>query len=126
MVAKLTLEQKIELLGGVDGMFTHAMPPSACRASRCPTLRWACAPGDRPRPMPAAWRWPPPGTGVRPQAGRGLGKDARARSVNFLLGPGVNIARSPIAGRNFEYLSEDPFLNAAWWFRLSRACSPRA
>ncbi|MFZ0394094.1 MAG: glycoside hydrolase family 3 C-terminal domain-containing protein, partial [Terracidiphilus sp.] len=32
--------------------------------------------------------------------------------VNFLLGPGVNIARSPVAGRNFEYLSEDPFLNA--------------
>jgi beta-glucosidase len=33
--------------------------------------------------------------------------------VNFLLGPGINIARSPISGRNFEYLSEDPFLNAA-------------
>jgi beta-glucosidase len=42
-----------------------------------------------------------------------MGKDARARGVNILLGPGVNIARSPIAGRNFEYLSEDPFLNAA-------------
>ena len=37
--------------------------------------------------------------------------DARARGVNFLLGPGVNIARSPVNGRNFEYLSEDPFLN---------------
>src|ERR1019366_2090145 len=45
--------------------------------------------------------------------GESLGKDARARSVNFLLGPGVNIARSPVAGRNFEYLSEDPFLNAS-------------
>jgi len=45
--------------------------------------------------------------------GEGLGRDARARSVNFLLGPGVNIARSPVGGRNFEYLSEDPFLNAA-------------
>src|SRR5438270_257532 len=44
--------------------------------------------------------------------GESLGHDARARSVNFLLGPGVNIARSPIAGRNFEYLSEDPFLNS--------------
>ena len=43
--------------------------------------------------------------------GESLGKDARARNVNFLLGPGVNIARSPLAGRNFEYLSEDPFLN---------------
>jgi beta-glucosidase len=45
--------------------------------------------------------------------GEGLGKDARARGVHFLLGPGVNIARSPLAGRNFEYLSEDPYLNAA-------------
>ena len=45
--------------------------------------------------------------------GEGLGRDARARSVNFLLGPGVNIARSPLAGRNFEYFSEDPFLAAS-------------
>jgi len=45
--------------------------------------------------------------------GESLGRDARARNVNFLLGPGVNIARSPLCGRNFEYLSEDPFLNAA-------------
>ncbi len=44
--------------------------------------------------------------------GESLGKDARARNVNFLLGPGVNIARSPIGGRNFEYLSEDPYLNS--------------
>jgi beta-glucosidase len=43
--------------------------------------------------------------------GESLGRDARARGVHFLLGPGVNIARSPIAGRNFEYLSEDPYLN---------------
>ena len=45
--------------------------------------------------------------------GESLGRDARARGVNFLLGPGVNIARSPVGGRNFEYLSEDPFLNSA-------------
>src|SRR6204780_734350 len=45
--------------------------------------------------------------------GGSLGRDARARNVNFLLGPGVNIARSPLSGRNFEYLSEDPFLNAS-------------
>ena len=44
--------------------------------------------------------------------GESLGRDARARSVNFLLGPGVNIARSPLCGRNFEYLSEDPYLNS--------------
>ena len=63
--------------------------------------------------MPVASRWPQVGiTDLARKIGEGLGRDARARSVNFLLGPGVNIARSPVNGRNFEYLSEDPFLNA--------------
>jgi beta-glucosidase len=42
--------------------------------------------------------------------GDGLGLDARARGVGFLLGPGVNIYRVPLCGRNFEYFGEDPFL----------------
>ena len=63
--------------------------------------------------MPAASRWPPPGIpSFARKIGESLGRDARARSVNFLLGPGVNIARSPLCGRNFEYLSEDPYLNS--------------
>jgi beta-glucosidase len=44
------------------------------------------------------------------KVGVGLGEDARARGVNFLLGPGVNIYRAPMNGRNFEYFGEDPFL----------------
>jgi beta-glucosidase len=44
--------------------------------------------------------------------GVALGQDARARGVNFLLGPGVNIDRAPMNGRNFEYLGEDPYLAA--------------
>src|SRR5262249_56518182 len=39
-----------------------------------------------------------------------VGQDARARGVHFLLGPGVNIYRSPLNGRSFEYFGEDPFL----------------
>jgi beta-glucosidase len=39
-----------------------------------------------------------------------LGEDARARGVHFVLGPGVNIYRAPMNGRNFEYFGEDPFL----------------
>lgn len=39
-----------------------------------------------------------------------LGKEAVAQNVNVLLGPGVNMKRNPLAGRNFEYFSEDPYL----------------
>ena len=42
--------------------------------------------------------------------GRSIGEDARYRNKNVLLGPGVNIYRTPLNGRNFEYMGEDPFL----------------
>lgn len=42
--------------------------------------------------------------------GTQLGSDARARGVDILLAPGVNIYRSPLCGRNFEYFGEDPYL----------------
>jgi beta-glucosidase len=114
MVARLTLEQKIELLGGVDGMFTHAVP-----AIGLPRFKMSDGPvGVRTWGPTTAYTagaalaaaWDPE---LARRVGEGLGKDARARGVHFLLGPGVNIARSPLAGRNFEYFSEDPFLNAA-------------
>lgn len=44
--------------------------------------------------------------------GRSLGEEGRYRRKNMLLGPGVNIIRTPLGGRNFEYFSEDPFLVA--------------
>ncbi len=47
------------------------------------------------------------------RVGAGIGKDARARGVHFMLGPGINIYRSPRNGRNFEYFGEDPFLTSA-------------
>jgi beta-glucosidase len=42
--------------------------------------------------------------------GETLGEEAMAQGVNVLLGPGLNIKRSPLCGRNFEYFSEDPYL----------------
>ena len=48
----------------------------------------------------------------RPEVGATIGQDARARGVHFMLGPGVNIYRAPMNGRNFEYFGEDPFLAA--------------
>jgi beta-glucosidase len=113
LVAQLTLEQKIELIGGVDGMYTHAAPSIGLPRFKMsdasvgvrtwgPTTAYAGGVS-----LAATWD-----TDFARSLGQGLGKDARARSVHFLLGPGVNIARSPIGGRNFEYLSEDPYLNA--------------
>lgn len=42
--------------------------------------------------------------------GKALGEEANSENVNIVLGPGVNIKRSPLGGRNFEYFSEDPYL----------------
>jgi beta-glucosidase len=113
-LAKLSLEQKIELTGGIDDMFTHAQPAiglprlkmsdaSVGVRSWGPTTAYAGGAA-----LAATWDQE-----YARRLGQSLGEDARARGVNFLLGPGVNIARSPVSGRNFEYLSEDPFLNAA-------------
>jgi beta-glucosidase len=114
LLSKLTLEQKIELLGGINNMYTRPMPaidlPRFKMSDASVGVRtWgpttAYAGGSA---LAASWD-----TDLARKIGEALGRDARARGVNFLLGPGVNIARSPIAGRNFEYLSEDPYLNAA-------------
>ncbi len=114
MLAKLSLEQKIELLGGIENMYTRPMPvidlprfkmsdASVGVRTWGPTTAYAGGVA-----LAATWD-----TDFARKLGESLGKDSRARSVNFLLGPGVNIARAPVGGRNFEYLSEDPYLNGA-------------
>lgn len=103
MVSKLTLEQKIELLGGIDNMFTRPMPSIGLPRFKMsdaslgvrtwgPTTAYAGG-------VALAASWDPE---LARKIGESLGRDARARSVNFLLGPGVNIARSPLCGRNLS------------------------
>ena len=111
MLGKLSLEQKIDLIGGVDGMFTREMPainlprlkmsdgPMGVRTWG-PTTGYAAGVG-----LAASWD-----TELAKRVGASLGRDARSRGVSFLLGPGVNIYRTPMNGRNFEYFGEDPWL----------------
>lgn len=58
------------------------------------------------------------------QVGAAIGREARDKDVQIILGPGVNIKRNPLCGRNFEYLSEDPLLSgelgAAWVTGIQR------
>src|SRR5208337_5676582 len=100
MLSKLTLEQKIELLGGIDNMYTRPMPAidlprfkmsdaSVGVRTWGPTTAYAGGAA-----LAATWD-----RSFARRLGESLGRDARARSVHFLLGPGVNIALSPLNGR---------------------------
>jgi beta-glucosidase len=113
IMRQMTLEQKIDLLGGVDGFFIRGYEQFGW-----PRLKMADGPmGVRnfgpstayPAGIALAATWD---AEMAKQIGTGLGRDARAKGVNFLLGPGVNIYRAPMNGRNFEYFGEDPFLGA--------------
>ena len=110
LMSGLILEQKVRLLGGTgfttqpiesadipafimsDGpVGVHRKPePTAYPATICLAAAW-----DRD----LAYRY-----------GSALGQDARAAGVHFVLGPALNIYRSPLCGRNFEYMGEDPYL----------------
>jgi beta-glucosidase len=110
MLKQLTLEEKIDLIGGVDDFYIRAIPKIGL-----PRLKMADGPvGVRnygPSTvfgglgLPATWN-----PALAEQVGKVIGEDARSRGVHFMLGPGVNIYRAPMNGRNFEYFGEDPFL----------------
>ena len=48
--------------------------------------------------------------GLLEQIGAAIGEEAREQGVGLVLGPGANLKRDPLCGRNFEYFSEDPYL----------------
>ena len=113
LLSQLSLEEKIDLLGGVDGFFVRDVP-----RLKLPRLKMADGPIGVRNFGPAtamaggiglAATWNP---AIAERVGTEIGRDARAKGVHFLLGPGVNIYRAPMNGRNFEYFGEDPFLAA--------------
>ncbi|MGH7997730.1 MAG: glycoside hydrolase family 3 C-terminal domain-containing protein [Opitutaceae bacterium] len=113
IMSRMTLGQKIDLIGGVDGFYIRGYPKLGW-----PRLKMADGPmGVRnggpatafPGGIALAATWDPE---MARRIGQGLGRDARAKGVNFLLGPGVNIYRGPMSGRNFEFFGEDPYLGS--------------
>ena len=68
-------------------------------------------------------------TALGEELGRALGEEAAAHGVHVVLGPGLNIKRSPLCGRSFEYFSEDPYLSgkmAAAYVRGIQSAGPSA
>jgi beta-glucosidase len=113
LLAQMTLPDKIGLISGTANMRTGSLARLGI-----PALYTSDGPlGARLTPpstanaagigLAASWD-----TELAREVGRQIGRDARARGANFLLGPGVNMYRAPINGRNFEYFGEDPFLAA--------------
>jgi len=112
-ISKLTLEEKISLLSGATMMASTPIPRLGIPAFRmsdgpvgahipAPSTAYAAGIG-----LAASWD-----RELAVRVGTQIGRDARSRGASYLLGPGVNIYRAPMNGRNFEYFGEDPFLAA--------------
>jgi beta-glucosidase len=111
LLGKMTLEEKIQIIGGENTFYTHPFPQLGI-----PSLKMSDGPlgvhdygptTAYPAGIALAASWD---VDLAKRVGAMLGKDARARGVNFVLAPGMNIYRAAMNGRNFEYFGEDPFL----------------
>ncbi len=109
---RMTLDEKLAYIGGT-GFAVRAMP-----ALKLPALEMSDGPyGVRSNSglasttyasgigLAASWD-----RALASKVGEGIARDGRARGVHYQLGPGTNIYKSPLNGRNFEYFGEDPFL----------------
>ncbi len=122
-IKKLTLEQKAALLQGktvwTTYSFAHADVPEIFLSDGPHGLRKQAGAADHlglnasvpatcfPTAAGMANSW---NLELAEELGRALGEEAAANNVHVVLGPGLNIKRSPLCGRNFEYFSEDPYL----------------
>jgi beta-glucosidase len=126
LVERLTLEEKVQLLHGDTKFTTAAIPrlgipprrlsdgPHGVREDLAPHTGMSAGHTDDfatwlPVSVALAATWNPD---LARRHGVVLGQEARARGKSIMLGPGVNIQRTPLGGRDFEYLSEDPYLAA--------------
>lgn len=122
IISKLTLEQKADLCSGLDAWNTtpvfEAGVPSVLMADGPHGLRKQYDKSSAmleesipatcyPAASTTACSWD---RALLSEVGEALGSEARSQEVAMVLGPGINIKRSPLCGRNFEYFSEDPVL----------------
>ena len=122
LLAGLSAEEKAALVAGTDFMYTNPVPrlgiPSLRMSDGPHGLRVQGEGGDNgvtgsfpatafPTAAALACGWDEENAR---KVGRAIGKEAHKYGVHVVLGPGANIKRSPTAGRNFEYFSEDPLL----------------
>ena len=123
LISKMTLEEKCSLLSGgtqfgAKGIRRLGIPamwlsdgPHGIRKQAGPADHLGLNPSLPATCFPTAATmansWDP---ALGEELGTLLGEEARAQRVNVLLGPGLNMKRSPLCGRNFEYFSEDPVL----------------
>ncbi|MCQ2114596.1 MAG: glycoside hydrolase family 3 C-terminal domain-containing protein [Bacteroidales bacterium] len=113
LLSRMTLEEKCDYIGSARSFVIRSVPRLGI-----PEIRMADGPqGIRnntvstlyPCGILTAATW---NRELAEELGHGLGSDAKARGVSILLGPGVNIYRAPMCGRNFEYFGEDPYLSS--------------
>jgi len=122
LMSELTLEEKAALVSGTDFMYTNPVPrlgiPSLCMSDGPHGLRKQLSGGDNGVSMSEpATSFPTAAATASSRnpentykMGRAMAEECRHYGVHVILGPGVNIKRNPLCGRNFEYFSEDPYL----------------
>ncbi|MCX7942411.1 MAG: glycoside hydrolase family 3 C-terminal domain-containing protein [Dictyoglomaceae bacterium] len=120
LISQMTLEEKAKLCSGLDAWHTKPIERLGI-----PSIRMSDGPhGLRkteglfaesipatcfPTAVTLAASWD---RELIEKVGKAIGEECQAENVQIILGPGVNIKRSPLCGRNFEYYSEDPFLSS--------------
>ncbi len=122
LIQELTVEEKAALVSGTDAFYTNPIPrvgiPALSMSDGPHGLRKQIGNFDNgvtesepatsfPTAVTTASGWNPENTR---KMGEAIAEECRYYGVHTLLGPGVNIKRNPLCGRNFEYFSEDPLL----------------
>ena len=111
LMGKMTLDEKLTLIGGLDWMHTSGVPRLGIQPMKMSDGPQGLGTHGKSTAYPCAvlltstWN-----KNYAYDYGTSLARDCKNKGVNILLGPGVNIYRAPMCGRNFEYMGEDPFL----------------